>query len=436
MGAQVDAQTANGATPLQLSIRLGHHQAAQALRELERTARARKAAAAAAAAAETSERAQQAAEQADRNAAALIEEEDREQAAKAQSKVRGVELSPVRGVSDAVSLAHGWVASSEVPAAAFLWRRLSAQCVVCSGVWGAAEGQSAEGQSAEGKGGGGPSNNAAAAVSSSGEASTSRGESSRSSTLPSGSAGLRSTLEDAAQPALPSAEVAIGAQQPQSAGGGKKEKERLRKERQSQRKMDEAREALQVAIEAMLDARFVSPLWLRCIVRFPPFPARWWRLCVGCKAHSRVLCGGACGCSGESALGAVEEATAEAEKHGDRSESLAALVAEAKGMIEQAKAEKAERARVVAEEAAAAAAAVKAAERQQMEERAAALALRVQGDMLELQQMQASWACLRRHPRPTPMMRRISACCAWTRPRITSSPRVAISACAARVRRS
>jgi hypothetical protein len=38
-------------------------------------------------------------------------------------------LAPVR-VSDAVSLAHEWVASSEVPAAAFLWR-LSAQCVVC-----------------------------------------------------------------------------------------------------------------------------------------------------------------------------------------------------------------------------------------------------------------------------------------------------------------
>ena len=93
-------------------------QAAQVLRELERelesTARAQQAAA--------SERAQQAAEQADRNAAALIEEEEREEAAKAQSKVRGVELAPVCGVSDAVSLAHGRVASSEVPEAAFLWR--------------------------------------------------------------------------------------------------------------------------------------------------------------------------------------------------------------------------------------------------------------------------------------------------------------------------
>jgi ankyrin repeat protein len=99
LGAQIDVQAANGDTPLKLSIRLGHHQAAQVLRELERAARARKEAA-------TSERAQQATEKAE-----------------AQSKVRGVELAPVRGVSDAVSLAHGWVASSEVPAAGFLWRR-------------------------------------------------------------------------------------------------------------------------------------------------------------------------------------------------------------------------------------------------------------------------------------------------------------------------
>ena len=55
-------------------------------------------------------------------------------------------------------------------------------------------------------------------------------------------------------------------------------------------------------------------------------------------------------------MGAVEEATAEAAKHGDRSEKLSALVAEARVMIEQAKTEKAERARAAAEEAAAAAA--------------------------------------------------------------------------------
>ena len=94
-------------------------------------------------------------------------------------------------------------------------------------------------------------------------------------------------------------------------------------------------------------------------------------------------------------MGAVEEATAEAEKHGDRSEPLAALVAQAKGMIEQAKTEQAERARAVAEQAAAAAAvkaaaeAAEAAERLQMEEEVEALARSVQSDALRLQQMQA-----------------------------------------------
>jgi ankyrin repeat protein len=104
LGAQIDAQSPNGNTPLELSIGKGQHQAAQVLRELERTARARKEAA-------TSELAQQATEHANRNAAALIEEEEREQAAKAkaQSNVRGVELAPECGVSDAVSLAHGRV---------------------------------------------------------------------------------------------------------------------------------------------------------------------------------------------------------------------------------------------------------------------------------------------------------------------------------------
>jgi hypothetical protein len=162
------------------------------------------------------------------------------------------------------------MASSEVPAAAFLWRCRFAQCVVCSGEWSQLKGK----QKAKGKAkavnsgeGGGPSNKAAAAGSSSGEASTSRGQGSRPSTLPPASAGLHTTVGDVAQPVLPSAEAASDAQQPQPqpAGGGKKEKERQRKERQRQRKMDEAWEALQVAIEAMLDGRCVSPLWLRCM---------------------------------------------------------------------------------------------------------------------------------------------------------------------------
>jgi transcription elongation GreA/GreB family factor len=85
-----------------------------------------------------------------------------------------------------------------------------------------------------------------------------------------------------------------------------------------------------------------------------------------------------CGCSGESSLlGAVEKATAEAEKHGDRSEKLSALVAEAKGMIEQAKTKQAERAKAAAAVTAAAEAA-EAAQRLHDEEELAALTLRVQ----------------------------------------------------------
>jgi len=117
------------------------------------------------------------------------------------------------------------------------------------------------------------------------------------------------------------AEAAGGTQQtePQPAGGGntKKDKERQRKERQRQRKIEEAKEALQGAIEAMDETA-----------------------------------GG---------VEAVEEAMLDAAKHEARSESLAALVAEAKGIVEQARAAEAVRARVAAE-ATAAAVAVKAAE--------------------------------------------------------------------------
>jgi hypothetical protein len=64
-----------------------------------------------------------------------------------------------------------------------------------------------------------------------------------------------------------------------------------------------------------------------------------------------------------SSVKAVEEAMQAAAKHVARSESLAALVAEARAMLELARAAEAERARVAAEKAAAeaaAAAAVKA----------------------------------------------------------------------------
>jgi hypothetical protein len=100
--------------------------------------------------------------------------------------------------------------------------------------------------------------------------------------------------------------------------------------------------------------------------------------------------------AGRARCWAMEKATVEAEKHGDRSsEQLSALVAEAKTMIEQAKAEQAERAKAAAEEAVAAAAvkaaaeAAEAAERLQMEEQLAALTLRMQTDALMAQQVQA-----------------------------------------------
>ena len=106
---------------------------------------------------------------------------------------------------------------------------------------------------------------------------------------------------------------------------------------------------------------------------------------------------------------------AEAEKHASRSEPLAALVAEAKGMVEQARAAEAERAKVAAEEAEAAAAvkavkaAAEAAERLRMEEEMAALALsvqsdarRMQSDRLRLQQMQAQLGVPPAAPAPHP----------------------------------
>jgi hypothetical protein len=115
-------------------------------------------------------------------------------------------------------------------------------------------------------------------------------------------------------------------------------------------------------------------------------------------------------------LSAVEEATAEAEKHGERSsELLAALVAEARVMIEQARAVKVERARAAAEEAEAAAAVnaaaevEAAAERLKMEEEMAALALSVQSDLqrarsnaLRMQQMQAQLGVPPAAPAPHP----------------------------------
>jgi hypothetical protein len=115
---------------------------------------------------------------------------------------------------------------------------------------------------------------------------------------------------------------------------------------------------------------------------------------------------------------AVDEATAEAEKHGDRSSELLAALAEAWVMIEQARAVQAERAKAAVEEAEA------AAERQQMEEEVAALALTMQSGALRMQQMQAQLraaSCLL--PRRTPIQMRHCAWCASTRPKDQSSCR-------------
>jgi hypothetical protein len=97
MGADIAARMDGGLTPLQLSIQHGHHQAAQVLRELDGAARAQQAAA--------RELAQQAAQQdiaekreaADRVAAEILEEEEREEAA-AQLKVRVTPPSPHIGL--------------------------------------------------------------------------------------------------------------------------------------------------------------------------------------------------------------------------------------------------------------------------------------------------------------------------------------------------
>ena len=77
----------------------------------------------------------------------------------------------------------------------------------------------------------------------------------------------------------------------------------------------------------------------------------------------------------ESTVRAMKEATAHAEKHASSCEALAALMAEARGMLEQARASEAERA---TEEAGAPSEVAAAVERQRLEEEMASLALRMQ----------------------------------------------------------
>jgi hypothetical protein len=226
------------------------------------------------------------------------------------------------------------------------------------GAWGAPQRKKGKGKGTAGSSGagGGPSTKAAAAAGSSGQGSSSQG-SSRTSAPLARIIGL-STEEPAVQVAEPATCAQQSEPEPQPAGGGstKKDKERLRKERQRQRKIEEASEALDRAMARMAETR--------------------------------------------DSVEAVEAMEAAA-KHDGRSEPLAALVAEAKGMLEQARAAEAERARVAAEEAAAAKAvkaeaeAGAAAERLQMEERLAALAL-------EAQQIQARLGVPPAAPAPHP----------------------------------
>jgi hypothetical protein len=212
------------------------------------------------------------------------------------------------------------------------------------GVWNAPQGNQKKDKgkvkAGSGGAGGGPCNKAAAAGSS-GQGSSGQGSSGQGSSGPSAPPGRIIGLSTE-EPAVQAAEPASGSQ-PQAAGGGTKaEKERLRKERQRHRKIEEASEALDVAMARMAET------------------------------------------GGASSVEAVEEAMQAAAKHEGRSETLAALVAEAKGMVEQARAVEAERAKLAAEEAAAAAtveaaaAAVAAAERLQAEEEVAALTVRLQ----------------------------------------------------------
>ena len=218
LGAELQARDDRGDTPLQMSIKKGHHQVEQVLRQLERMRKAKKDIAREPAASQDTPEAREAA---DRMAAAIIEEEEREQEA-AQSKAKG-------------------------------------------------KGKAKAGKASKSGGGGGPSNKAgagASAAGSSGQAGSSQGGS-RPSELRPGSSSLRTTQE-AVQAAPPVAEATSGTQQPdpqpQPAGGGKKDKERQRKERQRLRRLHEAREMLDVAMAAM------EQTGVRCVHALHPRP--------------------------------------------------------------------------------------------------------------------------------------------------------------------
>jgi hypothetical protein len=343
----------------------------------------------------------QAEKQADRNMAQLIEEEEREQAA--QRKVRDcstltfAELHCTRfSRLDGVSIAHARVERIMTRTGR------GSTALAPQGKQPMSKGKSKAGSSGAG---GGPSTKAAAAAGSSEQGSSGQGSSSHGSSRPSAPPariiGLN-TEEDAVQAAPPlAAEAAVAAQQtePEPAGGGstKKEKERQRKERQRKRKVEEAWEAMQVAIELLLE-----------------------------------------GTAGAECVDAVKEAMHAAEKHETRSEKLpvAALLAEARTLIEQARAAEVERARMAAEEAASASAveaaeeAEAAAELQQLDEEMAALGTRRQlASAGEAREQQRRASC---RTRAAPRCGGDDAWCGRAHARTTSCCRAVICACVGR----
>ena len=171
----------------------------------------------------------------------------------------------------------------------------------------------------------------------------------------------------------------------------KKEKEQQRKERQRRAKIDLAREMMDVALTV------IAELGVRCVQESNMLLCRVrclrWSHCVLTSRARVPLCS-------ESTMRTMQEALQEAERYASRCEALAARMEEGRAVLEQARAEQAERARAAAEAEAAAAAvaaaveAEAAAERQRIEQQAAELAMRMQqmqaqmqSDAMRLQQM-------------------------------------------------
>jgi hypothetical protein len=279
LGADIGAVMDGGETPLQVSIRFGQHQVARVLRELERTARARK----------------EAAEQAARTAAG-----------------RGtVEATAAASQADACAACGSSSSSSGDPLKTCGRCKAVKYCsALCQRThWPVHKASCAE--ATTGRGGADPAQG-------SGCSSTRAAESVEPSASTQAAATSESTQQAAAASAAGSSEqsssglhttqaplaseATSGTQQPDSqpaAGISKKDKERLRKERQLQRKTEEAREALDAALDQMVKEGEACA------------QPRSWR-------------------SRESALDVAEQATRTAERYQAHSETLAALVASAK----------------------------------------------------------------------------------------------------------